>query len=95
MSTSDRRARGSATRHGSFGFLVAVIAAAGIAASLGGPCPEAGAGEPTPGLPARRQPNVLVLMADHVNARVVAADSQCLKPTLDRLASGGVRFSRC
>jgi arylsulfatase A-like enzyme len=48
-----------------------------------------------PRLAGRRRPNVLILMADHVNARVVAPESQCLKPNLDRLAAGGVRFSRC
>ena len=43
----------------------------------------------------RRRPNLLFLMADHVCADVVAPQSQCLKPHLDRLAADGVRFSRC
>jgi len=43
----------------------------------------------------RRQPNLLILMADHVGADMVAPNSQCLKPNLDRLAADGVRFSRC
>jgi len=50
-------------------------------------------GEPGPA--GRRRPNLLILMADHANARMVAPDSQCLKPNLDRLAAEGVRFSRC
>lgn len=42
-----------------------------------------------------RRPNVLVLMADHVSAEVLAPGSQCVKPNLDRLAEEGVRFARC
>ena len=42
-----------------------------------------------------RLPNLLILMADHVNASMVAKDSQCLMPHLDQLASEGTRFSRC
>ena len=113
MSTADRSGRENITRHGSFGFLAAVIVGAGITANLAGPCSEAGGGEPAiagqpdssrtdpspkreePGPAGRRRPNVLILMADHVNARVVAPESQCLKPNLDRLAADGVRFSRC
>ena len=42
-----------------------------------------------------KRPNLLILMADHVNASMVAQESQCLKPHLDQLASEGTRFSRC
>lgn len=65
-----------------------------VLALLAGPCTFVRAGEPA-GRAAPRRPNILVLMSDHVPARVVGPGSQCLKPNLDRLAADGMRFSRC
>ena len=80
-------------RHDSSGLLAAVVAGTGIVASLAGTCLDAKGSEPA--VSRQRQPNVLILMSDHVGARMVGSESQCLKPNLDRLAAEGVRFSRC
>ena len=78
-------------RRGLSGFLAAVIVGVGMVANLAGPCFDARGSEPA----RQRQPNVLILMSDHVDARMLGPESQCLKPNLDRLAAEGVRFSRC
>lgn len=79
----------------SLGFLTAAILGVGIAANVAGPCSYADASDARPTPAERRRPNLLILMADHANARTVAAESPCLTPNLDRLAADGVRFSRC
>ena len=40
------------------------------------------------------QPNILFLMADQMQARVLEPDHVCQTPNLDRLAARGVRFTR-
>ena len=39
-------------------------------------------------------PNILFLMTDQMQGRVLEPDHPCRTPSLDRLAAGGVRFSR-
>ena len=40
------------------------------------------------------RPNILFLMADQMQARVLEPDHVCHTPYLDRLAGEGVRFTR-
>lgn len=40
-------------------------------------------------------PNVLVLVTDQQRGDTLDADSTCATPNVDRIADGGVRFSRC
>ncbi len=40
------------------------------------------------------RPNILFLMADQMQARVLDPDHVCQTPHLDRLAGEGVRFTR-
>jgi len=48
-----------------------------------------------PGFPTMsKQPNILVFFPDALQAQVVQADSECKTPNFERLACGGVRFSR-
>ena len=93
MNVTDSRGTGKTTRHRFLGLWAGVFVLAGTTANLVVPCSHAGedGGRPN-GL---RRPNIVILMADHVSSGVVAAQSQCLKPNLDRLAAEGVRFSRC
>ena len=39
-------------------------------------------------------PNILFLMTDQMQARVLEPDNPCRTPNLDRLAARGVRFRR-
>ena len=41
----------------------------------------------------RRPPNLLILMADQMQAQVLEPDHICRTPHLDRLAQRGVRFT--
>ncbi len=43
---------------------------------------------------ATEQPNLLFLMTDQMQGRVLDPDSPCLTPNFDRLAARGVRFTR-
>ena len=93
MNATEPRRTGKTTRRRFLGLWAGVIVMAGTTADLVVPCTHAGEdGRRPDGL---RRPNIVILMADHVGASVVAAQSQCLKPNLDRLAAEGVRFSRC
>lgn len=42
-----------------------------------------------------RQPNIVILMTDHARADSLTKGNLCLTPNLDRLASKGVKFTRC
>ncbi len=44
--------------------------------------------------PMARQPNILFLMTDQMQARVLEADHPCRTPNFDRLAATGLRFRR-
>ena len=88
--------RRSVTSGGLPGLLIAVFVGTGAIANVVGPCPQVRASEAAGGEHGEvKRPNVLILMTDHGRADVVTAQSQCLKPNLDRLASEGVRFGRC
>ena len=55
----------------------------------------AGAMTPAAAQPARRQPNVLLIMADDLNNDMATYGHRLVKtPNLDRLARRGVRFDR-
>jgi hypothetical protein len=69
-------------RHLSSRFLTALILGIGILTNLAGLCLVATGSEPASG--GQRRPNVLILMSDHVDARMLGPESQCLKPNLDR-----------
>jgi arylsulfatase A-like enzyme len=45
-------------------------------------------------LPARRRPNILFLMVDQMQGRVLEPKHPCKTPHLDRLSERGVRFPR-
>lgn len=74
----------------------ALLAGAGaaVAATPAGPA-LAGASEPAGGSRARRQPNIVVIVADDLGWGEVGAYGQQLirTPTLDRLATEGVRYT--
>ncbi|MHC4406133.1 MAG: sulfatase-like hydrolase/transferase [Planctomycetota bacterium] len=84
------------TSGGLLGSVIAVFVSVGVVANVGGWSPQVRASEAAGGQQAEvKQPNILILMTDHGRADVVTAQSQCLTPNLDRLATEGVRFGRC